>query len=118
LAVLEGARDRGWARAQLHAEQFAAASHDGCPFTVVLSRRGIQVPVAADQSILEALEQAHVGDVPMLCREGYCGTCETGLLEGEADHRDQYLQPTDKDAQRTIMICVSRARTPRLVLDL
>lgn len=47
-----------------------------------------------------------------------CGTCETAILEGEAEHHDQYLSDTEKAAQKSLMICVSRARTPRLVLDL
>lgn len=47
-----------------------------------------------------------------------CGTCETAILEGEAEHHDQYLSDAEKAAQKSLMICVSRARTPRLVLDL
>ena len=39
-------------------------------------------------------------------------------LEGEAAHNDQYLSDDEKAAQQTMMICVSRARGERLVLDL
>ncbi len=117
-AVFEAARLRGWPQAQLHAEQFATADTAGGAFSVVLARQGLRVQVGANQTILEALERASVGTVSSLCREGYCGTCETGLLEGEADHRDQYLPTEQRQAQRSIMICVSRARTPTLVLNL
>ncbi|MNW14341.1 Phthalate dioxygenase reductase [compost metagenome] len=56
--------------------------------------------------------------VECLCRAGVCGTCETAILEGEAEHYDQYLSDEEKAAQQSIMLCVSRARTARLVLDL
>jgi ferredoxin len=54
------------------------------------------------------------------CQEGTCGTCETPLLEGRADHRDSLLTDEEKDQQDTLMICVSRAAKgcPRLRLQL
>ncbi|WP_157791387.1 2Fe-2S iron-sulfur cluster-binding protein, partial [Yersinia pestis] len=47
-----------------------------------------------------------------------CGTCETAILEGEADHRDRYLTDEEKKSQKSILICCSRAKGARLVLDL
>ena len=58
------------------------------------------------------------GDTAPACREGTCGTCETGVLDGEPDHRDAVLAPGEQAANDVMMICVSRSRTPRLVLDL
>ncbi|MFS2031215.1 2Fe-2S iron-sulfur cluster-binding protein, partial [Curtobacterium sp. CT11-45] len=54
------------------------------------------------------------------CREGTCGTCETPVLEGEVEHRDTVLSPEEQADDRTMMVCVSRARRgcPRLVLEL
>ena len=52
------------------------------------------------------------------CRKGTCGTCETPVLEGEVEHRDSVLTPDEQAAGDTMMICVSRAAGPRLVLDL
>jgi vanillate O-demethylase ferredoxin subunit len=52
------------------------------------------------------------------CGEGVCGTCETTIIEGEPDHRDQVLSAAEKAAGRTMMICCSGRRSPRLVLDL
>lgn len=93
------------------------ASIEGEGFEVKLARTGLAVTVAADQTILEALEQAGV-DVPNSCRSGVCGACETPILEGVADHLDGLLTPAEQDAGKTMMICCSRARTARLVLDL
>jgi ferredoxin len=52
------------------------------------------------------------------CREGICGTCEQTVLEGDVDHRDSVLSPEEQAANDTMMICVSRCRSDRLVLDL
>ena len=52
------------------------------------------------------------------CREGTCGTCETTVVEGEIDHRDSVLTPTERLNGDVMMICVSRAAGPRLVLEL
>ena len=56
--------------------------------------------------------------VECLCREGVCGTCETAILEGEADHRDQYFSDEERASQQSMLICCSRAKGKRLVLDL
>jgi ferredoxin len=52
------------------------------------------------------------------CRQGTCGTCETGVLAGEPDHRDSILDDAERAAGDCMFVCVSRARTDRLVLDL
>ncbi|CAI3162123.1 Carnitine monooxygenase reductase subunit [Acinetobacter calcoaceticus] len=56
-------------------------------------------------------------DVECLCREGVCGTCETVILDGEVEHFDQYLSDAEKASQKSMMICVSRAKDKKLVLD-
>jgi hypothetical protein len=43
---------------------------------------------------------------------------ETAVLEGVPDHRDSVLDEDEKAANDCMMICVSRACTPRLALDL
>jgi carnitine monooxygenase subunit len=116
-AVYANAALLGWPKAQLHSEQFAATDTAGKAFTVVLAKSGIELEVGEDETILKAIERAGV-TVESLCREGVCGTCEVPILEGEADHRDQYLDDAEKAAQKTILLCVSRSRTPRLVIDL
>ncbi|WP_312870632.1 2Fe-2S iron-sulfur cluster-binding protein [Streptomyces himalayensis] len=73
--------------------------------------------VPPDASMLEAIEEAGI-KVPTSCREGTCGTCETDVLEGVVDHRDSVLTLEEQAAHDTMMVCVSRAACPRLVLDL
>jgi ferredoxin-NADP reductase len=86
-------------------------------FEVVLDRSGLSVQVGADETILEAVEAAGVS-VPTSCREGTCGSCETEVLEGEVEHRDVFMTPEEHEETATMQICCSRARSPRLVLDL
>lgn len=118
-AVRAAASTAGLAPERVHWEQFAASTsaHDGA-FTVVLAKSGKVVEVGAGESILKAIERDSAVQVECLCREGVCGTCETRILEGEAEHLDQYLSHAEQAAQKTMMICVSRARTGKLVLDL
>ena len=42
----------------------------------------------------------------------------TTVLEGQPDHRDDYLTEEEKAANKCIMICCSGSRSARLVLDL
>ena len=86
-------------------------------FEVHLAQRNITLTVAPDQSILKVLQDAGV-EVPYSCSEGICGTCQTKVLEGEPDHWDMYLTPEEQEKGDTIMVCISRCKSPRLVLDL
>jgi ferredoxin len=112
-----------WPAGALHTERFTpkeiseqdrAAERE---FEVVLARSGRTLRVQPGRSILETVEEAGI-DVLFSCREGTCGTCETDVLEGTPDHRDSLLTPAEQEAGDTMFICVSRARTPRLVLDI
>ena len=86
-------------------------------FEVVLARSGLNLRVAAGQSILEAVEAAGV-DAPNSCISGICGACETRVLAGLPDHQDDILTDEERRRNDLMMICCSRARTPWLVLDL
>ncbi len=102
----------------IHWEQFASsAPENGEAFTVILAKSGQRIEVMADQTILQAIESLNV-DVECLCREGVCGTCETAILQGEAEHFDQYLDDDEKASQQSMMICVSRAKGKEITLDL
>jgi ferredoxin len=68
-------------------------------------------------SILDAVRGAGI-DPPSSCEMGVCGTCETKVLAGEVDHRDELLTESERASGSTMMICVSRARCARLVLNL
>ncbi len=117
-AILRGGRDAGWPVENLHSERFLAPE-GGEPFSVVLKRAGITAEVRADQSLLEAIEEAGV-DAPFLCRGGACGQCETAVIssDGKIVHNDHYLKPEDHQEGRKIMICVSRLSGGELVLDI
>jgi ferredoxin-NADP reductase len=110
-----------WPPGSLHLERFSAkeVAREGEDhgFEVMLQRTGITVPVGAEQSVFDAVRGAGVS-VLGSCLEGICGTCETGVLEGEVEHRDSILDEEEQEAMDTMMICVSRCRGDRLVLDL
>ncbi|MBH0121844.1 PDR/VanB family oxidoreductase [Rhodococcus sp. HM1] len=97
-------------------ERIATAGEDAS-FQVVCESSGVSATVAPDRSILETLEDAGI-DVPNSCREGICGSCETRVLCGTPDHRDSLLTAAEQESGATIMLCVSRARSDELVLDL
>ena len=86
-------------------------------FDVILQSTGERIPIAPDESVLDALEAAGV-PVESSCTEGICGTCETRVVSGDVDHRDFLLTPEEHQAAGTMMICVSRCRSRELVLDL
>ncbi|MBS1678262.1 MAG: oxidoreductase [Actinobacteria bacterium] len=110
-----------WPAGALHVERFKARGDlpddEGTAFEVVLRRSGITIEIAPGETILDAAAAAGVA-VPSSCREGTCGTCETIVLEGEPEHRDSILTPADQAAGDCMMICCSRCRGERLVLDL
>ena len=112
------AAELGIARERIHVEQFAIEDKTGEAFTLVLARSGTTLTVGPDMTIIQAIENSKAARVECLCREGICGTCETPILEGEADHRDQYLSEEERAAQKSLLICCSRAKGKRLVLDL
>lgn len=113
LALREHAAALGWCDSRVHWEAFAAPE-PGLPFRVELARSGRQLEVAAEQSLLEALEAADV-DVPNLCRGGVCGQCQTRYLKGEVEHRDHFLDAGERAS--SLMPCVSRGCGP-ILLDL
>jgi ferredoxin len=107
----------------LHVERFAAresGAHrpvDPRPLIVALARSEMELPVPADRSILDVISEAGV-DVPYDCMEGICGSCEVNVLEGDIEHADQVLTKQEKASNTVMMICCSRARSPRIVLDI
>ena len=118
--LMESVRDMTghWSPGNVHFESFnegGVIKADDKPFTVRLARSGGQFEVPVGKSILSALKD-YGGAAPSSCESGTCGTCRTVLLEGEADHRDMVLM--DDEMAHQIMICVSRAKSPELVLDL
>jgi ferredoxin-NADP reductase len=105
-------------KVELHFERFAAPPVvDGEEFDVTVASTGQQIRVGADETLLAALHRDGV-DAPYSCRQGFCGTCRTRVLEGDVDHRDSLLTEPEH-ANRMMLICISRAtQGSRLTLDL
>lgn len=107
----------------LHFEWFSAptqpavAEQPAGGFWIDLQRSGTSLHVPPGLSILEVLEQ-NGHEVPFSCREGLCGTCETSVCGGEPEHLDYVYPPSERPTLRTMLVCVSRARSERLLLDL
>jgi ferredoxin-NADP reductase len=113
------AKKLGWRDGRLHFELFATPepSPTDHAFEVVLKSTGESFYIPAGRSILDVLIEA--GKDPIHdCKRGECGICQVGVIEGVPDHRDFILSDTEKAAGKRMQICVSRSRTPRLVLDL
>lgn len=119
-AVLEAARAAGWPEQQLHFEYFGGdvvRSDDDTGFEVQLASSGRVIGVTRDQTVLQALAAAGV-EVPTSCEQGVCGTCLTRVLEGVPEHKDLYLTPDEQSRNDQMLVCCSRAKSARLVLDL
>lgn len=101
---------------QVRSERFTPrAAAPGGAFELELRRTGRMLTVPADSSVLAAV-RAELPDTLYSCEQGFCGTCQQRVLEGEVDHRDELL--TDAERDDSMLICVSRARSERLVLDM
>lgn len=95
----------------------AAEAAEGSAFEVELRRSGVTVQVGSDERMLDKLLEVCPG-LMTSCEEGFCGTCETGVLEGVPEHHDQILSEKERAAGRTMFVCVGRSKSPKLVLDL
>lgn len=120
LAVEDAARARDLA---VHLERFgpssvtAAPAGDDTEFEVTLQRSARTLTVPVGKRLIDVVREV-VPAVPFSCEEGYCGSCETGVLDGIPDHRDSVLGQDERAANDCMMICVGRSKTPSLVLDL
>ncbi|HEY0285417.1 MAG TPA: PDR/VanB family oxidoreductase [Pseudomonas sp.] len=112
--VCQHATRLGWPSSRVHWETFSAAQ-PGQPFELTLARSGQRIQVSAEQSLLEALESAGL-QVPNLCRGGVCGQCATRHLQGDIEHRDNFLSPAEQ--AEYLMPCVSRGCGSSVLLDL
>jgi vanillate O-demethylase ferredoxin subunit len=112
------ARERGYPEAQIHREYFKSEIDSaGDAFEIVLARSGRLVVVPGGTSIVEALAGIGVR-VEVSCEQGVCGTCLTDVLEGVPDHRDSFLTDEERASNQIMTLCCSRAKSPRLTLDL
>ncbi|MEM5432758.1 PDR/VanB family oxidoreductase [Cupriavidus oxalaticus] len=105
----------------VHLEHFQAdPSLDSLPrdrFTLRLARSGREMEVPEGESVVDVLTR-HGVRVEVMCQQGICGTCLTGVVEGVPDHRDAFLNEAERAANDKMLLCCSRARSQLLVLDL
>jgi phthalate 4,5-dioxygenase reductase subunit len=107
-----------WSSAAVHFEAFQEPEQnalDNKPFKVTIASTGATIEVPAEMNILDALRAAG-HKVPSSCESGTCGSCKTRLVSGDVDHRDLVL--TEQEKPGHIMVCVSRALTGDLVIDI
>ncbi len=122
-AVREASVHHQWPSEKVHFEAFTAeatgaiSARADSEFQVVVRSTGAAYPVPAGQTVLNVLRKNGLR-VPSDCEAGSCGTCLTHVLEGEPDHRDTFLSEPQRNTCRNMLLCVSRARSRKLVLDL
>jgi phthalate 4,5-dioxygenase reductase component len=107
-----------WSEFSVHFEDFVgvtAVRPEDHAFAVIAAKSGERFEVPADASILDTLRR-NGRQLASSCESGTCGTCRVRYLAGEPDHRDLVLSEVEKRSE--IMICVSRAKTAELLLDI
>ena len=104
---------------RMHIEYFTAAEEAATEggYTVVLQRSGKEFAIPEGKTILQVLREAGM-DVTYSCEEGVCGACETAVISGAPDHRDNILTDREREESKTMMICCSGSKSARLVLDM
>ncbi|SFJ09883.1 PDR/VanB family oxidoreductase [Celeribacter neptunius] len=116
--VIDTAEAAGHASANVHREYFSAdVDVTGDTFEVECAESGVTITVGPDDTIAKALARAGI-KIEVKCEEGVCGTCLTDVLEGEIDHRDQFLTDEEREDGDVICACCSRAKGPKLVLEI
>lgn len=114
-AGVAGARPPKFMHVEYFAPKFEAATDH--QFVIELARSQLELVVPAGKTIIEVVREAGVY-VPYSCSEGVCGACETTVISGTPDHRDSILSEEEREANATMMVCCSGAKSDRLVLDL
>ena len=101
----------------LHYARFTGATAaGGAAFQVELQRSQHVLDVPDNRTVLQAVRDV-VPSISVGCEQGICGACRAIILAGEADHRDALLNDAER-AAGAMLLCVSRARTKKLTLDL
>jgi ferredoxin-NADP reductase/nitrite reductase/ring-hydroxylating ferredoxin subunit len=113
------ATEAGWPEAAVHFEYFKNETplDQSTAFEIALARSALTLPVPAGRTIVQVLREHGIG-ITTSCEQGACGTCRVAVLEGIPDHQDVHLSESEQARGDCLMACVSRSRSPRLVLDL
>jgi len=123
IGMLEDAKRRWRASGRpvdrLRFETFGnSGAHPTVPFAVKIPRLGKEIVVDANQTMLEALEDADVGMI-FDCRRGECGLCALTILavDGVVDHRDVFFSDAEKAQNSKLCTCVSRVYGQSITVD-
>jgi dimethylamine monooxygenase subunit B len=115
MRMLEAARrawnDAGRAPADLRFETFGSSGlFPTTEFRVRLKNTDAELVVLQNRSMLDVLNEAGF-DVVSDCQRGECGVCAIDVvsIEGQIDHRDVFFSAQQKQGNRKICPCVSRA---------
>ena len=100
------------ADAPLHYERFGPPPVvDGVPFELELARSQRVLSVPADRSALDVMPDRD-STTAYSCQQGFCGTCKVKVLGGQVDRRGRTVEGDDE-----MLVCVSRAKSGRVVID-
>ncbi|OBF43135.1 oxidoreductase [Mycobacterium sp. 852002-50816_SCH5313054-b] len=111
LEAVRTARDQH-VDAPLHYERFSPPPVvDGIPFELELARSQRVLSVPANRSALAVMLDREPATA-YSCQQGFCGTCKVKVLAGEVDRRGRTVEGDDE-----MLVCVSRAKSDRVVID-
>jgi len=118
-AVKSAMESAGVGPERIHFELFTSAAEQSgdAAFEVEIHATGEVFEVPPGKTIIDVLEAGGV-DLMHDCLRGDCGICRTDVIDGVPDHRDVVLSDSEKAEGKVMQICVSRAKSARLVLDL
>lgn len=119
-AARSAAEAAGIPNDRIHVELFAtpdATPAGDQPFEVEIQDTGQVFTIPPGQTIISVLNAAGI-DLIYDCLRGDCGICQVDVIDGIPDHRDVVLTDAEKAKNDVMQICVSRAKSPRLVLDI
>lgn len=113
-AMLEAVRTarNEHANAPLHYERFGPPPVvDGVPFELELARSKGVLSVPGNRSALDVMLDRD-STTAYSCQQGFCGTCKVKVLGGQVDRRGRTSEGEDE-----MLVCVSRAKSGRVVID-
>jgi ferredoxin-NADP reductase len=111
LEAVRAARDEH-ANAPLHYERFSPPPVvDGIPFELELARSQRVLSVPPNRSALSVMLDRDPATA-YSCQQGFCGTCKVKVLAGDVDRRGRTAEDDDE-----MLVCVSRAKSDRVVID-
>ncbi|GGF66767.1 PDR/VanB family oxidoreductase [Alteromonas lipolytica] len=118
--VFELAEAQHWPAESLHKEMFHNDVSGNTPdrsFTLHLTKSARSIQVSAQQTALEALDEAGI-EIDASCEQGVCGICLLNVVDGKVDHRDAFLTEEEKQQHKQFTPCCSRALSSSLSIEL